>query len=129
MNSHSASPSAAVAGSASALSGAYSDYLGPAVPDSWRAALDKALASGEKVLASLSLDLDARLQFRPGLVALTNSRLMAWDATTQDWQSWPFRDGMQLRHRAATPDEVEDETQWMNESAAEPAPMGKVFKK
>ena len=99
MNSHSASPSAAVAGSASALSGAYSDYLGPAVPDSWRAALDKALASGEKVLASLSLDLDARLQFRPGLVALTNSRLMAWDATTQDWQSWPFRDGMQLRHR------------------------------
>ena len=36
---------------------------------------------------------------------------------------------LQLRHRAATPDEVEDETQWMNESAAEPAPMGKVFKK
>ncbi|MFE1573534.1 MlaA family lipoprotein [Comamonas odontotermitis] len=36
---------------------------------------------------------------------------------------------LQLRHRAATPDEVEDETQWMNESAAEPTPMGKVFKK
>mgnify|MGYP000741677564 CR=1 FL=1 len=99
MNSHSASPSATAAGSAFALSGAYSDYLGPAVPDSWRAALDKALSSGEKVLASLSLDLDARLQFRPGLVALTNSRLMAWDAATQDWQSWPYREGMQLRHR------------------------------
>ena len=40
MNSHSASPSATAAGSAFALSGAYSDYLGPAVPDSWRAALD-----------------------------------------------------------------------------------------
>ena len=36
---------------------------------------------------------------------------------------------LQLRQRAATPDEVEDETQWMNESAAEPTPMGKVFKK
>ena len=99
MNSHSASPSAATAGSASGISGAYSDYLGPAVPDTWRASLDKALASGEKVLASLSLDLDTRLQFRPGLVALTNSRLMAWDEATQDWQSWPYRDTMQLRHR------------------------------
>ena len=94
MNSHSASPSATAAGSAIAISGAYSDYLGPAVPDSWRAALDKALASGEKVLASLSLDLDASLQFRPGLVALTDSRLMAWDAATQDWQSWPYREGL-----------------------------------
>ena len=99
MNSHSDSLPAAPAGSSSALSGAYSDYLGPAVPDTWRPALDKALAGGEKVLASLSLDLDTRLQFRPGLVVLTNSRLMAWDDGAQDWQSWPYREGMQLRHR------------------------------
>ena len=43
------------------LSSAYSDYLGPAVPESWRAQLDAALAADEKVLASLSLDLDASL--------------------------------------------------------------------
>ena len=38
---------------------------------------------------------------------------------------------LQLRQRAATPDVVEDETSWMNESAAEPAStgLGKAFKK
>ena len=39
MNSHSDSLPAAPAGSSSALSGAYSDYLGPAVPDTWRPAV------------------------------------------------------------------------------------------
>ena len=61
------------------LSSAYSDYLGPAVPESWRAQLDAALAADEKVLASLSLDLDASLQFRSGVVALPDRRRMAWD--------------------------------------------------
>ncbi len=81
------------------VSSAYSDYLGPAVPDSWRPVLDKALSAGEKVLASLSLDLDKTLQFRSGLVALTDSRLLAWDHQTENWQSWPFREGLGLRHR------------------------------
>ena len=36
---------------------------------------------------------------------------------------------LQLRQRASKPDEVEDETQWMNESASDPAPMGRIFKK
>ncbi len=83
----------------SALPSAYSDYLGPAVPDAWRARLDAALNPGEKVLASLSLDLDTRLQFRSGIVALTDSRLMAWDLEADAWQAWAFRDGLQLRHR------------------------------
>jgi ATP-binding cassette subfamily B protein len=78
---------------------AYSDYLGPAVPDSWRPLLDKALAADEKVLASLGLDLDKTLQFRSGLVALTDSRLLAWDHQTENWQSWSFREGLSLRHR------------------------------
>ncbi|RTL29100.1 MAG: ABC transporter, partial [Rhodocyclaceae bacterium] len=83
----------------SALPSAYSDYLGPAVPDSWRPLLDKALQAGEKVLASLNLDLDAALQFRSGLVALTDRRLLAWDLQAKDWQVWTFRNGMALRHR------------------------------
>ena len=78
---------------------AYSDYLGPAVPDAWRPRLDAALAPDEKVLASLAVDLDTRLQFRSGLVALTSKRLLGWDHETQDWRSWEFRDGMVLRHR------------------------------
>jgi ATP-binding cassette, subfamily B, bacterial len=81
------------------VSPAYSDYLGPAVPDSWRPLLDKTLSAGEKVLASLSLDLDKTLQFRSGLVALTDSRLLAWNHQTESWQSWAFRDGLSLRHR------------------------------
>lgn len=48
------------------LPSAYSDYLGPAVPETWRPRLDAALAADEKVLASLSLDLDTQLQFRSG---------------------------------------------------------------
>ena len=81
------------------LPSAYSDYLGPAVPETWRPRLDASLAADEKVLASLSLDLDTQLQFRSGIVALTDRRLMAWDDAAGAWQSWPFRDGMQLRHR------------------------------
>ncbi|WP_300435984.1 ABC transporter ATP-binding protein [Zoogloea sp.] len=94
MNSeHSAHPHA------SAIPAAYSDYLGPAVPDEWRARLDKALAPDEKLLASLVLDLDTQLQFRSGFVALTGSRLMSWNADADEWQSWAFQQGMQLRHR------------------------------
>ncbi|MBS0353082.1 MAG: ABC transporter ATP-binding protein [Proteobacteria bacterium] len=83
----------------SVLPSAYSDYLGPAVPDNWRPLLDKALQAGEKVLASLNLDLDSALHFRDGLVALTDRRLLAWDLQTKDWQVWTFRNGMALRHR------------------------------
>ena len=94
MNSeHSAHPPA------STIPAAYSDYLGPAVPDEWRVRLDKALAPGEKLLASLVLDLDTQLQFRSGFVALTDSRLMSWNADADEWQSWAFQPGMQLRHR------------------------------
>src|SRR5574343_430572 len=81
------------------LPSAYSEYLGPAVPDTWRTRLDPALEPDEKVLASLTLDLDSQLHFRNGLVALTNKRLMAWSETSEAWQSWPFRDGLTLRHK------------------------------
>ena len=56
---------------------AYSDYLGPAVPADWRQRLDPTLEAGEKVLASVVLDLDTALRFRGGLLAVTDRRLLA----------------------------------------------------
>ncbi|MDD3355034.1 ABC transporter ATP-binding protein [Zoogloea sp.] len=83
----------------SPLSDAYVAYVGPAIPEAWRPRLETLLVEGEKVLASLSLDLDNQLRFNAGLVTVTDSRLMAWDEASDSWQSWPYQEGMTLRHK------------------------------
>ncbi len=47
------------------------------------------LAADEQILASLALDLDAQLQFAPGLLGLSTQRLLAQDAQGH-WQAWPL---------------------------------------
>lgn len=62
-----------------------------------RAAWQARLAPDENVLATLEVDLDAKLNFAHGLLALTDRRLMARTAGSQQWQDWPLDAGLTLR--------------------------------
>ncbi|MFM1988394.1 MAG: hypothetical protein RJA99_1351 [Pseudomonadota bacterium] len=70
-----------------------------AVPQAWRDTLRGRLADGERVLAALEIDLDARLRFGDGLVLVTDRRVAARSAGGTDWQDWPLRDDLLLRKR------------------------------
>jgi ATP-binding cassette subfamily B protein len=61
------------------------------------AALQKRLYSDENVLATLEVDLDARLHFARGLLVLTNSRLLAWEPSNGQWQEWTLSPDLVLR--------------------------------
>nr|WP_315239020.1 ABC transporter ATP-binding protein [uncultured Albidiferax sp.] len=58
--------------------------------------LPSQLLPHENALVSLSVDLDAQLRFAPGLLALTDQRLLSH----QDgiWQTWPLTPDLVLRH-------------------------------
>ena len=56
------------------------------------------LAPGENVLAALPVDLDEGLRFKPGMLALTENRLLACEAGRAGWQAWPLAPGLVLRH-------------------------------
>lgn len=65
------------------------------------------LDSDEVAHASLATDLNARGQFTPGELVLTNRRLLAWAAPhppsgrppeATPWQSWPLQAGLGLIH-------------------------------
>ncbi len=64
----------------------------------WRNALQTQLHTGENVLASLEVDLDARLHFVDSLVVVTERRLLARASGEVTWQEWTYRDGLELRH-------------------------------
>jgi len=65
-----------------------------AAGDELRAQLD----ADENVLASLAVDLDRSLRFAPGLLAVTDVRLLARDGADAAWRSWPLHEGLSLRH-------------------------------
>lgn len=54
------------------------------------------LAPHENVQAALSVDLTVLLRFAPGVLALTESRIVGKDADGE-WQSWPLDADLQLR--------------------------------
>lgn len=56
------------------------------------------LAPGENVLAWVQVDLDRRLHFKKGLLALTERRLLTQAPGESGWSSWPFQAGLALRH-------------------------------
>lgn len=64
-------------------------------PD-WRNALGARLGSNENVLATLEVDIDAAMHFKPGALALTDRRLLA--CADGRWTDWQLADGMVLRH-------------------------------
>ena len=86
------------------------------IPDRWRGTLAQQLASGEELVAGFQFDLDQRLHYATGLVALTNQRFLATcfeapavatqqvspqliegNGAAATWQSWPVVDGIELR--------------------------------
>jgi ATP-binding cassette subfamily B protein len=68
----------------------------PSLPSGWRKALADRVDSNENVLATLEVDLDTAMHFVPGALALTERRLLAWEAGR--WTEWPLAEGLALRH-------------------------------
>ena len=69
------------------------------MPSGWITQIDTQLATDEKVLAWLEIDLDAQLRFIPGLIVLTNQRMLSSSANDQNWITHPFRPGLTLSRR------------------------------
>ena len=61
--------------------------------------IETQLASGEKVLAWLETDLDARLHFSSGLIVVTNHRFLVKMAEDNSWHVWFYRQGLRLTSR------------------------------
>ncbi|HCY64014.1 MAG TPA: ABC transporter [Oxalobacteraceae bacterium] len=68
------------------------------LPAEWQTRLATQLAPGENVVAWVQVDLDQRLHFKKGLLALTERRLLTQAPGESGWSSWPFQDGLALRH-------------------------------
>jgi ATP-binding cassette subfamily B protein len=71
-----------------------------ALPDPWRDEVGRRLAPGERLLAWLETDLDARLHYGRGVVVVTDRRLAARaPGASTEWQDWPIREDLVLRKR------------------------------
>ena len=64
----------------------------------WQGAVAAQLRPGENVCATLEVDLDAQLQFRPGLLLATDQRLIGFDSHQSPGLGWDYRDGLALAH-------------------------------
>jgi ATP-binding cassette subfamily B protein len=68
------------------------------LPESWQIEVEQKLSSGENVLGSVEVDLDARLHFNKGVLVVTDRRLMARAPGDTLWVEWTYRPGLSLRH-------------------------------
>lgn len=68
------------------------------LPDHWLAQVEKNLLSGENVLSSVEVDLDARLRFTKGIIVVTEKRLLARAPGETEWKHWSYRPGLRLAH-------------------------------
>ncbi len=78
-----------------------------------RAAVPARLERDENALATLEVDLDPALRFAPGLLVLTERRLLSSNAQGV-WQGWPLAPGLSLRladHAGVGTLELHDTTQ------------------
>lgn len=69
-----------------------------ALPAHWLAQVEKNLLTGENVLSSVEVDLDARLRFTKGIIVVTEKRLLARAPGETEWQHWSYRPGLRLAH-------------------------------
>jgi ATP-binding cassette, subfamily B, bacterial len=70
----------------------------PALPEHWSARVSTSLQADENLQAWLQPDLDSRLHFAEGLLALTNRRLLAWLPGSSEYQEWPLSGELRLDH-------------------------------
>jgi ATP-binding cassette subfamily B protein len=68
------------------------------VPENWVRDCELQLQKDEVVLHAVEIDLDARLRFKQGLIAVTNQRMIAKYPDQSDWQCWKYQSGLQIRH-------------------------------
>jgi len=68
------------------------------MPATWSASFNALLQAGETLQAWVRIDLDSRLQFADGLIAVTDRRLICRAPNETDWQSWPLTADLQLNH-------------------------------
>jgi ATP-binding cassette subfamily B protein len=69
-----------------------------ALPAAWQQDIAAQLQAAETVVASVELDLDADLRFAPGIVVVTDRRLLARAAGDSAWKAWPYRQHLTLAH-------------------------------
>ncbi len=68
------------------------------LPAPWSTEAGSLIAADETVIGWLETDLDPRLQFKPGLVLLTDRRLLARSPDDDGWRDWSYRAGLSLQH-------------------------------
>jgi ATP-binding cassette subfamily B protein len=68
------------------------------LPEHWQPDVEKKLASGENVLSSVEVDLDARLRFTKGIIVVTDRRLLVRAPGETAWGEWSYRPGLELKH-------------------------------
>ncbi|OWT70328.1 MULTISPECIES: ABC transporter ATP-binding protein [unclassified Achromobacter] len=69
-----------------------STYDGQLLPSNLPADVLAQLGPDESVLASLELDLDTELKFRPGLLLVTDRAILAHDPDHAQWRRWALAD-------------------------------------
>ena len=75
-----------------------SPSAGNPLPEAWRSEAEALMTGGESILAWLEVDLDTRLRFSPGVLAVTERRLLARGPEDTAWRDWAHREGLVLRH-------------------------------
>lgn len=70
----------------------------PNLPEIWKAELSLQLGQGETLISAVETDLDSKLRFQRGLIVVTDQRLLSKSSDSSEWQSWYFKQGLQMRH-------------------------------
>jgi ATP-binding cassette subfamily B protein len=68
------------------------------LPEVWKAELSLQIGQGETLLSAVETDLDSKLRFQRGLIVVTDQRLLSKSSESSEWQSWYFKQGLQMRH-------------------------------
>ena len=63
------------------------------LPEHWQAEIAAQLLPGEAILDWVEVDLDATLNFRAGIIALTQDSLIAKSPGATTWSRWPMVSG------------------------------------
>lgn len=71
----------------------------PPLPVPWTTPVSAALQADETIQTWLETDLDERLHFAPGLVLLTDRRLLAWNTAEAPARTWELAAGLTLDQR------------------------------